>query len=341
MDPNATRQLGQTGVKVTQLGLGTAPLGDLFVKVDERDAEGVLEAAWSENIRYFDTAPWYGRGQAEHRTGRFLYRQPRDQFVLSTTVGRTLHRPVKPEAFDSGFWAGGLRFEINFDYSYDGIMRSYEDSLQRLGMDRIDLLLIHDLDFRHHATEARVAAYLGQLATTGWRALETLKTAGQIRGIGAGINELGMMPRFLDLVPIDFFLVAMRYTMLDQDSLDVELPRVAAAGGGIVIGGVFNSGILATGPIKGAKYDYVDATPEMLERVRRMEAVCKRHRVPLATAALQFPLGHPLVASVIPGAITGAQVKQNVEAMRFPIPAALWEELKHEKLIRADAPVPK
>jgi D-threo-aldose 1-dehydrogenase len=150
-----------------------------------------------------------------------------------------------------------------------------------------------------------------------------------------------MMPRFLDLVPIDFFLVAMRYTMLDQDSLDVELPRVAAAGGGIVIGGVFNSGILATGPIKGAKYDYVDATPEMLERVRRMEAVCNRHRVPLATAALQFPLGHPLVASVIPGAITGAQVKQNVEAMRFPIPAALWEELKHEKLIRADAPVPK
>jgi len=340
MDPTATRELGRTGVALTQLGFGGAPLGELFTKVSEADAEATLAAAWAAGIRYYDTAPWYGRGQSEHRTGRFLYRQKRQDLVLSTKIGRILQAPADPERFDTGFWSGGLHFEHRFDYSYDGVMRAFEDSLQRLGMTRIDLLLIHDLDFWHHATEPKVSAYLAQLFTGGWRALAELKAAGRIRGIGAGINELGMMPRFLDLVDIDFFLVALRYTLMEQETLALELPRCAERGVGIVIGGVFNSGILATGAVAGAKYNYADATPESLDKVRRIEAVCRRHKVPLVAAALQFPLGHPSVASVIPGAFQPTHIETNAGHFRHPIPADLWAELKAEKLLRADAPTP-
>jgi D-threo-aldose 1-dehydrogenase len=341
LSPTATRQLGRTGVAVTQLGFGTAPLGNLFVNLTDEEAAATLQASWNTGIRYVDTAPWYGRGLSEHRVGRDLYRRPRDQFVLSTKVGRTLRRPVRPARFDPGIWGGGLPFDHNFDYGYDAIMRSFEDSQQRLGMTGIDLLIIHDLDLWHHRIEAKVSAYFAQLVSGGWRALASLRDQGLIKGIGAGINELGMMPRFLDLFDIDFFLVAMRYTLLEQESLDIELPRCAERNVGLVIGGVFNSGILASGAVPGAKYNYEDATPEMMERVRRMEAVCKRHKVPLAAAALQFPLGHPSVASVIPGAVAPAQVRQNAEAMSHAIPADLWAELKHEKLLRADAPVPR
>ena len=340
MDPTATRPLGRTGVELTQLGFGTAPLGDLFVTLSEAEAEATIASAWAAGIRMFDTAPWYGRGQSEHRTGRFLYRQPRRDFVLSTKVGRVLRAPADPEAFDGTGWAGGLPFDHRFDYSYDGIMRAYEDSLQRLGMTRIDLLVIHDLDFWFHATEQKVTAYLNQLFTSGWQALAELKAAGRIRGIGAGINELGMMPRFLDMVDIDFFLLAMRYTLLEQETLATELPRCAERGVGIVIGGVFNSGILATGAVPGAKYNYVDAPPEVMDRVRRIEAVCRRHDVPLAAAALQFPLGHPSVASVIPGALNPGHVERNVAQFRMAIPPDLWAELKAEKLLHADAPTP-
>jgi D-threo-aldose 1-dehydrogenase len=338
--PIATRKLGRTGVPVTQLGFGTAPLGDLFVKLSDEDAAATLQAAWDAGVRYVDTAPWYGRGQSEHRVGRDLYRRPRDQFVISTKVGRTLRPPLNPARFESGLWAGGLPFDVTFDYGYDAIMRSYEDSQQRLGMTDIDLLIIHDLDFMYHRTEAKVAAHLAQLSTGGFRALASLRDQGLIKGIGAGINELGMIPRFLDLFDMDFFLIAMRYTLLEQATLDLELPRCAERNVGIVIGGVFNSGILASGAVPGAKYNYEDATPEMMAHVRRVEAVCKRHKVPLAAAALQFPLGHPSVAAVFPGAIAPTQVQQNLAAMNVPIPADLWAELKHEKLLRADAPVP-
>ena len=340
MDPTAKRRLGRTGVELTPLGFGGAGLGDLFVKVTESEAERTLAAAWDSGIRYFDTAPWYGRGQSEHRTGRFLYRQTRGDLVLSTKVGRVMRAPADPEAFDSTGWVGGLHFEHRFDYSYDGIMRAYEDSLQRLGMTRIDLLVIHDLDFWFNGTEERVTAYLAQLFTSGWRALAELKAAGRIRGVGAGINELGMMPRFLDLVDVDFFLLAMRYTLLEQETLEMELPRCAERGVGIVIGGVFNSGILASGAVPGAKYNYADATADILDKVGRIDAVCHRHGVPLAAAALQFPMGHPSVASVIPGALHPDHVERNVEHFRRSIPQELWAELKAEKLLRADAPTP-
>jgi D-threo-aldose 1-dehydrogenase len=340
MKPTETRILGKSGVAMTQLGFGGAGLGELFVKVDETTAAATLKAAWDEGIRYFDTAPFYGLGLSEIRTGRFLDSQPRDEFVLSTKVGRWFFPPAKPAEFQSSYWVGGLKMDHVHDYSYDGIMRAYEQSHMRLGMNRIDLLVIHDLDFWFHKTEAKVAAYLSQLFSSGWRALDQLRSHGLIRGIGAGINELGMMPRFLDALDLDFFLVALRYTLLEQETLQSELPYCQRRDVGIVIGGVYNSGITATGAIEGAKYNYADATPEIMERVRKIEAVCKAHDVPLAAAALQFPLGHPSVAAVIPGAIHPDQVRQNVRNFQHPIPAALWSDLKSQALIAADAPVP-
>jgi D-threo-aldose 1-dehydrogenase len=340
MDPLATRTLGKSGVRLNQMGFGGAPLGDLFNRVSDADAEATLQAAWDHGLRFYDTAPWYGRGQSEHRMGRFLYRQNRSELVLSTKVGRILKAPRFPERFDTGFWAGGLHFDHVFDYSYDGIMRAYEDSLQRLGMNRVDLLIIHDLDFWHHAHEPKVAAYLAQLATGGFRALESLRESGEIKAIGAGINELGMIPRFLDLFDMDFFLLALRYTLMEHDTLDSELPYCQRREVGIVVGGVFSSGITATGPVPGAKYNYADATPEVIAKVERIQAVCARHGVALPAVALQFPLGHPCVTSVIPGGFTPEHIAQNLAHLRTAIPADLWAELKHERLIRGDAPVP-
>ncbi len=340
MDPLARRRLGRSQVEVTQLGFGGAGLGDLFEVIPEAQAGATLQAAWDAGIRYYDTAPWYGLTQSEHRFGRALYRQERRDFVLSTKVGRTMHAVHHAESYDRGMWSGGLPFRVRFDYGYDGVMRSFEDSLQRLGINSIDLLLIHDLDAWSHRGPANVEAYLGELATSGWRALEELRDSGAIKGIGAGLNIKEAIPRFLDLFDIDFFLLAMRYTLLEQDVLESVFPRCAERGVGSVIGGGYNSGILATGAVPGAMYNYAPAGPQILERVKKIEGVCARHRVPLPAAALQFPLGHPIVASIIPGAISRAQVEQNLAAFRHPIPADLWAELKHEKLIRADAPTP-
>src|ERR1700691_1083593 len=336
----ATRKLGRAGVEVTELGLGTAPLGENWDIIEEEEASALLRAAWDGGVRYFDTSPWYGKGQAEHRVGRALYRRPRDEFAISSKVGRLLRRPLKPGPFEHGEWLGGLKFDAVFDYSYDGVMRSFEDSLQRLGVNRIDVLLIHDLDPWHFKTEAKVGPYMNQLFTSGWRALEELREQGVIKGIGAGFNTMGTIPRYLDLFDIDFFLIAMRYTLLEQDVLDDEFLRCAERGVGIVVGGTYNSGILATGAAPHAMYNYSPATPQILAKVAKIEAVCKRHNVPLAAAALQFPLGHPIVASVIPGAVSRAQVTMNLDAFNHKIPADLWAELKHEMLIRADAPAP-
>jgi len=340
MDPSQRRKLGRSDVTVPQFGFGGAPLGDLFVAVSDADATATLNAAWDAGVRYYDTAPWYGRGQSEHRTGRLLYNKPRSELVLSTKVGRVLQAPPNPETFDRGMWAGGLSFDIRWDYSYDGIMRSYEDSLQRLGMTRIDILIIHDLDWWHHRTDAKVHAYLAQLGTSGFRALEELKAHGLIGAIGAGVNELGTMPVFLDMVDLDFFMLALRYTLGEQETLDRELPLCAERGVGFIVAAVFSSGLFATGPVPGAKYNYADATPEQLDRVRKIEAVCKRHGVPLAAAALQFPLHHPLAASVIPGGFKPEHVINNLALFRHEIPDAMWGELKSEGLIRSDAPTP-
>jgi D-threo-aldose 1-dehydrogenase len=334
-----TRRLGRTDVFVSEFGLGTAPLGELFDRVEDAEAAAIVQAAWDGGARYFDTSPWYGRGLSEHRLGRSLYRKDQRDFVVSTKIGRLLRRPLKPGPIRDQ-WIGGLSFETVYDYGYDGVMRSFEDSMQRLGMPSIDLLLVHDLDGWNHRAPERLEAHFAQLVTGGWRALTELRDGGAIRGIGAGLNAREAIPRFLDVFDIDFFLLAMRYTLLEQDVLDSEFPRCAERGVGIVIGGGYNSGILATGAVPGAMYNYEPAGPLVLDRVAKIEAVCKRWNVPLAAAALHFPLGHPIVASIVPGAISAKQVEQNLAAFGHKIPADFWAELKHGKLIRPDAPTP-
>ncbi len=340
MDPFATRSLGRTGVQLTRLGFGGAHLGELYHTVREEQAQDTIAAAYGAGVRYFDTAPWYGHGLSEHRLGHFLRRVARNDFVLSTKVGRVYRAPADPASVDTGPWAGGLPFELRFDYTYDGIMRSHDDSLQRLGLNRVDLLFIHDLDFVYHGTEEGVEAHLRQLDAGGWKALDELRSEGRVKGVGAGINQTAMMPRFLDRFDIDAFLVAMPYTLLDQDALEDVFPRCADRGVGIVIGSPYASGILATGAVVDAKYNYAPASSEIAAKVRRIEAVCGRHGVPLAAAALQFPLGHPSVAAVIPGAVSAAQVETNVRTMGVAVPAALWDALKSEGLLNAAAPTP-
>ena len=334
----ARRRLGRTDVEVTELGFGGASIGELFDRVPERDAFDTIQAAWDAGMRYFDTAPWYGRGLSELRTGSGLRDHPRDEYALSTKVGR-FRRPSDGGEYERGPWVGGAPNEVVFDYSYDGIMRSVEQSRLRLGITRFDLALIHDLD-RLYFDEATWDGHFRDLTTSGWKALDELRTSGQVRAVGAGINALGLIPRFLEALDLDAFLVAMPYTLLKQDILDDEFPAATERGIGFVIGAVFQSGILATGAVEGAVSDYAPATPEVLDRVRRIEAVCARHEVPLPAAALQFPLGHPAVASVIPGAFRPDQVRRNVASFEHPIPADLWAELKAEGLLRADAPVP-
>jgi D-threo-aldose 1-dehydrogenase len=334
----ARRKLGRTAVEVTELGFGGASIGELFVRVPETAAAATLAAAWDAGVRYFDTAPWYGRGLSELRTGAGLRDHPRSAFALSTKVGRWL-RPAATDGFDGAPWLGGSPNDVVYDYTYDGIMRSVEQSRLRLGITRFDIAWIHDLDRLYFDAET-MDAHFRDLAGSGWRALEELRASGQVSAIGAGINDLGLMPRFLDLGDIDAFLVAMPYTLLDQEVLDAEFPAGVERGVGYVIGAVFASGILAKGPVPGAKYAYADPSEAVLQKTRRIQEVCERHGVPLPAAALQFPLGHPSVASVIPGASSPAQQARNVDAFRHPIPADLWAELKHLGLLRDDAPVP-
>jgi D-threo-aldose 1-dehydrogenase len=341
MDPFATRKVGGTDVEVTRLGFGGGTLGDPVEVIDEAQADLTVEAAYAAGIGYFDTSPFYGNGKSEHRVGRILRSKPRASFTLSTKVGRIYRRPADPATFVQTRWAGGLPFEWHFDYSRNGVLRSYEDSLARLGITSVDALLIHDLDLKHQKTEEAVAAAFAQLeAGGGFAALAEMRDRGEIGAIGAGVNHLGMIPRFLQRFEIDFFLVAMPYTLLDQPALAEELPLCAERGTSVVIGAVFASGILARGPGQGALYSYRPAEQAEIERTLRIKAVCDRHAVPLIAAALQFPLGHPAVASVIPGPNSAAQVRSNLQAMRHKVPADLWAELKGEKLIDPAAPTP-
>ena len=341
MDPSTTRQLGQTSLEVTTFGMGSAPMGDLWERLPDDQVAKAFDTAYDGGVRYFDTAPWYGNTLAEHRLGAFLRQQPSRDFAISTKVGRVYRRPKTLDEQPIGPWTGGLPFILRFDYSYDAVMRSYEDSLQRLGLPRVDLLVIHDIDAQYHGDDAGIDACFRELeAGGGMKALEELKAAGEIKGFGAGINETHLIARFLDHVDLDFFLVAMPYTLIDQTPLDEALPRCAGKGIGIVIGSPYASGILATGAIEGAKYNYAPASEEILLKVRGIEAVCQRHGLPLQAAALQFPLGHPSIAAIIPGAVSAEEVSQNLNYFKTGIKADFWAELKAEGLLRADAPTP-
>ncbi|WP_211097975.1 aldo/keto reductase [Ahrensia kielensis] len=334
------RRLGKTDLTLSALGLGTAGLGELFEPVDDVVAQSVLQSAWDGGCRYFDTSPFYGHGQAEIRIGRALYRRERDNFILSTKVGRLLRRPKKPASFVADQWVGALPFEITFDYSYDGIMRSVEDSYLRLGMNHIDILLIHDLDSWFHPDADTLKMHRKVLLTSGWKALEELKRSGVIGAFGAGLNDRETMRWYLDHLDVDCFLLALRYSLLEHEVLHNEFPLCEAAGIGIIAGGVYNSGILASGAIPEAKFNYEPATPFILSKVRKIEEICKRHQTALADAALQFAGAHPLVASVVVGALQREHVVNNIASFDRNIPADLWAELKANGLLPQNAPVP-
>jgi D-threo-aldose 1-dehydrogenase len=331
------RKLGRTGLDVTVLGLGGAPLGDFSELIPEDRARTTVETAYEAGVRLFDTSPLYGHGLSEHRFGAVLRHKP--DIVLSTKVGRWL-KPEKAERIERGWFKGGLNFEAVYDYSYDGCMRSLEQSYQRLGMNRIDIALIHDVDIWTHGDHAAYDRRFGEAMEGCYRALAELRSAGVIRAIGAGLNEVAPTVRFAEAGDFDCFLLAGRYTLLEQNGLDDLLPLAVRKGFSILLGGPYNSGILATGAVPGAKYNYKPAPPEVMERVARIGAVCDRYSVPIAAAAIQFPLGHPSVASIVPGAVRPEEVIRNASLIATPVPAALWRDLKDEGLLDGAAPVP-
>ena len=335
--PLPQRPLGRSGLMVTTLGFGGAPLGDLYAELDEATAVTTVEAALRSGITLVDTSPLYGHGLSEHRIGAALRRVGRDGILLSTKVGRVAE-PFAGRGAESGY-VGGLPHGLRFDYSYDGTMRSLEQSALRLGTDRLDIVLIHDVDVWTHGPD-RIEGRFGEAMDGAYRALDRLRSAGAIRAIGVGVNEAEMCERFARAGDFDTMLLAGRYSLLEQPALSSFMPLAQEKGIGLMLGGVFNSGILATGAIEGSRYNYKPAPPETLARVAAIEMVCKRHDVPLKRAALHFPLGHPAVSSLVMGAVSPQEVAEQVAEIAAPVPAALWQELKSEGLLAADVPVP-
>jgi D-threo-aldose 1-dehydrogenase len=319
-------KLGRTSLSVTRFGLGTAPLAGLYEAVAEDQALAVISMAWDAGIRHFDTAPLYGFGLAETRLGKALHARPRDEFVLASKVGRLLRAGAPPEPGQN--FQGTPPVNPVFDFSYDGVMRSVDESLERLQLERIDILHIHDPD--NHYDDAIRGAY---------KALDRLRSEGVIKAVGAGMNQAEMLTRFAREGNFDCFLLAGRYTLLDQIALDELLPICVEQGVAIIAAGVYNSGILAD-PKPGARYNYTAAPEALLERARRIRAACDSHGVPLKAAALQFPLGHASVSCVVVGCRSVDQLEESIRMFEVDIPPALWHELKHEGLLREDAPTP-
>jgi D-threo-aldose 1-dehydrogenase len=306
------RELGSTGVEVTRLALGTGPLGGLYRAVGDENARATVDAAWERGVRAFDTAPHYGAGLAERRLGAALRGRPRDEYVLSTKVGRLLV-PGPDDAGEPYVESTGLR--RTWDFSADGVRRSLEASLERLGLDRVDVALVHDPE--HHLEQA-----IGEALP----ALARLRDQGVVRAIGAGMNYTAPLARIVRESDADCVLAAGRYTLLDRSAADDLLPLCAERGVAVLAAGAFNSGILAD-PGPDATYDYAPAPPELLERARALAALCERHGVPLPTAAMRFPLRHPTVSCLLVGARTAAEIHADVDALERPLPDALWEEL--------------
>ena len=337
MQPDTLVKFGRVDLKVTAFGFGTAPIGNIFREIDEETSDGMIQASWDAGVRYFDTAPMYGHGLSELRAGHSLRWKNRDDFVLSSKVGRVL-KPARKNDIDYAPWTNAGRFTMHFDYSYDGTMRSFEDSLQRLNLESIDICFIHDID--HFTRGEEQPDVFQQAMDTCWAALEELRSQGVVKAIGVGVNEWEVCHEALKQRDFDCFLLAGRYTLLEQESLEEFLPLCEERGAAVVIGGGFNSGVLATGAIEGAKYNYAPAPPEIMESVRKIDQVCADHGVPLAAAALQFVVAHPAIPSFIAGTRTVEQLERNLAWFSHPIPADFWSELKERNLLREDAPVP-
>jgi len=328
----ARAQVGTTKLTVPRLGVGTAPLGNMFRAHTDAEADAVLARAVDAGLRYFDTAPLYGHGLAEQRVGRAVAGLRRDDVIVSTKVGRLLRADAPRD--ESQFFEGEPFYKDTppvgpvWDFSYDGIMTSVEESYRRTGLDRFDVLLLHDPD-----------DHLAEASTTGYRALAKLRSSGTVGAIGAGMNHAPALARLVQACDLDILLVAGRYTLFDQEAMDELLPLCEERTVSIVVGGVFNSGILID-PSPGARYNYVPASPADLARAQRIKAVCERHDVPLSAAALQFPFAHSRVCTVLLGFRSIAQLETNLEWLALPIPSELWAELKDEGLLRRDAPTP-
>ena len=319
-------EIGNTGIRVTRLGIGGAPIGSLFRTVNDEDAVATVRRGLELGLNYIDTAPLYGHGVSETRLGHALRGLPRDSFVLSTKVGRILI-PVDVTPSSPHFQSLPKMNPV-FDYSRDGILRSLEESLQRLNLDRVDIAYIHDAD--DHWEQAIGEAY---------PTLADLRSQGVVQAIGVGMNQWEMEARFAREGDFDCFLLAGRYTLLDQSSLAELMPVCLEKNVSLVLGGPYNSGILASDIGPRATYDYEVAPPEIIDRARKIKAVCDRHAVPLKAAALQFGLLHPAVAATIPGPRSVAEVEENFRMASHPIHTNFWAELKHEGLIDPLSPV--
>jgi D-threo-aldose 1-dehydrogenase len=324
----AERPLGRGGLTVGALSFGTAPIGNLGRVVEEDEWRGALDAAWEAGVRYYDTAPHYGLGLAERRLAEGL--DGRDGFVVSTKVGRLLAPGAGDTMDDEGFAVPATSVRVR-DYSRDGVLASLESSLERLGLDRVDVLLVHDPD-----------DYYREALDGAFPALEELRSQGVIASYGAGMNQAEMLADFVRETDLDVVMLAGRYTLLEQGALDDLLPECQARGVSVIAAGVFNSGLLARErPRAGATYNYAPAPAELLARVHRIADVLERHGTSLPVAAAQFPLAHPVVATVCLGARSAAQVRRNAALFETPVPAAAWDALVSEGLLRDDAETPR
>ncbi|MHA5048971.1 aldo/keto reductase [Streptomyces sp. SD15] len=320
--------LGRSGVAVSPLSFGAAGIGNLFTAVSDEQAYEAVDAAWSGGIRYFDTAPHYGIGLSERRLGAALRDRPRAEYTVSTKVGRRLEPTDKGgDDLADGFAVPATHHRV-WDFSADGVRRSLEASLERLGLDRVDVVYLHDPD--DHAEQA---------FREGYPALEKLRSEGVVGAIGAGMNQAEMLTRFVRETDVDVVLCAGRYTLLDHGALAELLPAAEERGTSVVIGGAFNSGLLAD-PRPGATYNYAAASGELLDRALRLKTIAERHGTTLRAAALAFAAAHPAVASVLVGARSPYEVGDCVEQFEAPVPAAFWRELREAKLLPEDAPVP-
>ena len=329
MNPRERVQLGSTEVVVTRLGLGTGPLGGMYAPVGAAEAAAVVDASWNAGLRLFDTAPLYGLGMSEQRLGRALAGRDRREYALSTKVGRLLRAGVPDDPRQREIWKDVPPLNPVFDFTREGAVRSLDESLERLGLDRVDVVHIHDPD--DHYEEALAGAY---------EALNELRERRRIGALGVGMNQSEALVRFARDARFDCFLLAGRYTLLDQSGLHELLPLCEERGIAIVVGGVYNSGILAD-PGRQPTYDYTTAPPAVVERTAQIESVCQHHGVPLKAAAIQFPLGHPAVTCVLVGCRSAREVEENVRMFEWEIPAALWTELQEAGLLNASAPVPQ
>ena len=337
MDAAHRKPFGRAGFEVTAFAFGTAPIGNIFRPIDDATSDAMIQTSWQAGVRFFDTAPMYGHGLAELRTGHSLRWKDRDDFVLSSKVGRRL-KPKRRADIDFAPWADAAANEMIFDYSYDGTMRAFEDSLQRMALERLDICFIHDIDVFTRGDEQ---PEVFKAAMDGaYKALVKLRDEGLVKAIGVGVNEWQVCQAALEQRDFDCFLLAGRYTLLEQEALDSFLPLCEARDAAVIIGGGFNSGILATGATKNAKYNYAPAPPAILDRVRAIEAVCGAYEVPLPAAAMQFVVAHPAIPSFVAGTRTVEQLQKNLAWFGHPIPDAFWAELKSKGLIHERAPTP-